>query len=170
MNQKERIGEAQKLFDLLYGGVTANKYGYLWTFPAKKTYSFDVLNAESRLKMAEKAIWLNDELEQNVFFGVVLTDTKLDEYHRVSIKGEYPPVLQPAIWADLDIKGENHKADNLPPDAKTAISLLDTILKFLDILLNLYCSVSDFFLWYGLYIICSLLFRISKLSLLVLKR
>lgn len=124
MNQKERIGEAQKLFNLLYGGVTANKYGYLWTFPAKKTYSFDVSNAESRLKMAEKAIWLNDELEQNVFFGVVLTDTKLDEYHRVSIKGEYPPVLQPAIWADLDIKGENHKADNLPPDAKTAISLL----------------------------------------------
>ena len=124
MNQKERIGEAQKLFNLLYRGVTSTKYGYLWTFPAKKTYSFDVLNAESRLKMAEKAIWLNDELEQNVFFGVVLTDTKLDEYHRVSIKGEYPPVLQPAIWADLDIKGENHKADNLPPDAETAISLL----------------------------------------------
>ena len=135
-NQIMRIAEARRFFDLLYGGVKKTTYGYLWTLPDNKTYSFDVSKPENRMKMARKAIELNDTavkvkeqiVGHDVYFGVCLTDKELPMYRRTSLKdNEYKPTLQTVIWTDIDVEGGTHISNEktkYTPDIKTAISFL----------------------------------------------
>ena len=88
MNQndkQERIAEAEKIFNLLFGGVHEKKFGYLWTKKNNRTrtYPFDVSNPDERRKMARKAITLNDG-GADVYYGINLRDKKPSENSRAT--------------------------------------------------------------------------------------
>ena len=125
-SQVSRIEEAKKIFDLLYSSVKESKYSYLWTWPDKTTYSFDISNADNRAEMAQQAIKLNDS-GKNVYFGVCPTNNPLKTNERAKVGTERQPTIQTAVWADIDIEGANHKTsakEKLAPDFTTAKSLL----------------------------------------------
>jgi putative DNA primase/helicase len=72
-----------------------------------------------------------------VFFGVALQDaaaalaiargTRPDASLR-SVRGrEDTAVALPAIWVDLDVAGEGHSSNTLPPDRDAALALLDAV-------------------------------------------
>ena len=102
-----RIAEAEKFFNLLYGEVHETKIGYLWTLPDKKTYSFDVSKTEARREMASKAIELNDT-GAAVYLSVNLTDTAPAGNGRAKAE---EVTMQTAAITDIDVRSDAHKGD-----------------------------------------------------------
>jgi len=103
-NEKQsHIAEAKKFFNLTFGSVKRTAFSYLWTLPDKKTYFFDVSQADNRNTMAEKAI--------------ALSDAGFDVYYGVNLQGKAPATgrgkeesitFQTAIIADIDTLGGKH--------------------------------------------------------------
>jgi len=59
----------------------------------------------------------------DVYFGVGLQE----EGHQNGGRGTADTVISiPGLWLDIDIKGPNHKSDNLPPDKESALKLLES--------------------------------------------
>jgi hypothetical protein len=78
----------------------------LWEMPGKRSYHY--LLPDPELEVAAHAL---DQEGHNVFFGVGLRRGDLGPMAR-GAKAEI--VALPGFWADVDIKGINHVADNLP--------------------------------------------------------
>ncbi len=100
---------------LLYGEATG--FVYLWTLPEKKTYCFSTKQLPI---MAKKAQELSEQ-GNNVYFGVCGTNRKLGSHERPK---QADISFIPGFWVDIDIQGEAHKSDNLPPDWTAARDLL----------------------------------------------
>ena len=118
-SKEERIDEALKFLNLLFGNVEGKHFGYLWT-KQSKTICFDVSTQDARDQMARKAIELNDRGE-NVYFGVNLVDAPLPSEKRAN---KDTVTVMTATVADIDVANDKaHKGDkdNFPPtfdDAK----------------------------------------------------
>lgn len=122
-SKDNRIAQALKFLNLLFGNVEGKHFGYLWTKPSKETISFDVSTQDTRAKMARKAIDLNDRGE-DVYFGVNLVDAELPSNQRA--KNETVTVLTATI-ADIDVANDKaHKGDkdHFPPTFDAAKKLL----------------------------------------------
>ena len=126
LDEQKRIAEAQLFFDALYGKVTGEFWGYLWTAAQDnhhKTFPFLVTDAEQRAQMAKRAIELSDAGNQ-VYFGVNLLSEKPSPYER----GKNTTVtIQVAVICDIDIVGGTHKQGDgkiYAPDFDTAKSFL----------------------------------------------
>ncbi len=78
----------------------------LWEMPGKKSYHYAPSSVE--LEIAAHAL---DQEGHNVFCGVGLRRADFGPHERGSKKDI---VALPGFWADVDIKGVNHVADNLP--------------------------------------------------------
>ena len=125
-DKQRRIAEAQLFFDSLYGKVSGDFWGYLWTATQDnrhKTFPFLVTDADQRAQMAKRAIELSDAGNQ-VYFGVNLVSVKPSPYER----GKNSTVtIQVAVICDIDIVGGTHKQGDgkiYAPDFDTAKSFL----------------------------------------------
>lgn len=122
---KDRIAEAKKFFDVLYGAATGKRYGYLWTKQEgnTETYPFVVTDAKARAEMARKAIKLNDD-GADVYIGVNLMDIKPKKNQRVVTADV---TVQTATVSDIDVEGGSHISDDkktYSPTFSTARALL----------------------------------------------
>lgn len=104
ISKQARIDAAEKFFNLLFGAVNADKFGYLWTKQDKATYPFKVATAAARHDMAVKAIELNDA-GFDVYVGVNLMDEPPAPQKRVTTD---KVTLQTATVTDIDIEGGRH--------------------------------------------------------------
>lgn len=95
----------------------------IWTLPDKKSYWFSDTN------VAEQIV-NNISNDKDVYVGCGLVSqhfiTQLDnpEYRRCpqdKIAGI------PGLWVDIDVKGEGHEKENLPPDKESALELISEI-------------------------------------------
>ena len=132
---KDRVLEFKKLFHKGrpsdYEGVSTEKFfetlyayadegtSYIWYMPEKIT-----LQAENFQVLAKFAGEFAQQ--KDVYFSVGLTDKKFKKYERA--KGE-DIIGIPALWIDIDIADKAHKAENLPQDYESAISLLPPMLE-----------------------------------------
>ena len=120
-----RIAEAERFFNLLFGAVKERKFGYLWTKQGevRLTFPFDVSNPDERKTMAVRAIELNDA-GADVYYGINLMDTPPAANSRVTAEHV---TLQTATVTDIDIEGGKHIRDDkkkYPPSLDTAKSFL----------------------------------------------
>lgn len=121
----QRLTEAERFFNLLFGNVTDRKFGYLWAKQgdSKQTIAFDVSTEANRADMARKAIELNDD-GFDVYFGVNLVDVPPESYERAKHE---KLTLQTAIITDIDVVGGTHvdgDKKKYPPDFDTAKNFL----------------------------------------------
>ena len=124
-NQDNRIAEAEKFFNLLYGNVTERKFGYLWAKQGetKATYPSAVSNPEERREMARKAIELSDA-GFDVYYGINLGDEPPKGNKRYKAE---QVTLQTATVTDIDVEGGTHisnKKCTYPPTFDAAKSFL----------------------------------------------
>lgn len=125
-NSQERIDEAKKFFDLIFGNVHEPKFSYLCTIDNKifgKSLPFDVSDADARHLMAIRAIEINDA-GHNVYFAVNCSDEPPTDEKRGDAK---KITMQTATPTDIDCEGGTHTSGNVkkyPPDFDTAKSLL----------------------------------------------
>lgn len=119
MTKQERIEQAKKLFDLLYGKIPALNFAYLWT-KNNATYSFEVADPEQRLAMAKQAITLADK-GVNVWHCVNPVKVKPTNGRRGD---ELTVSYQVGCITDIDIKSDAHKSDNVAADFDEAKSFL----------------------------------------------
>ncbi len=97
----------RQFVDLLYPPDEApDGYLSLWEMPGKRSYHYRPQDPE--LEIAAHGL---DRDGHNVFYGVGLRRADLGPYAR----GSNPDIVAlPGFWADIDIRGINHVADNLP--------------------------------------------------------
>ena len=118
-----RADMAEKFLNALFGNVTGEHYGYLWTKQGKATYPYRVSDAAVRKQMARRAIELSDK-GNDVYVGVNVGNepAALDKrYTREQI------TVQTAVVADIDVEGGNHSSDAdkiYPPNFAVAKSFL----------------------------------------------
>lgn len=78
----------------------------LWEMPGKRSYHY--LPRDPELEIAAHAL---DQEGHNVFFGVGLRRGDLGP----TVRGSKADIVAlPGFWADIDIRGVTHAADNLP--------------------------------------------------------
>lgn len=124
--KQPRVAQAQLFFDSLYGNVTGEFWGYLWTATQDNrhtTYPFKVTDAEQRAQMAKRAIELSDK-GLTVYFGVNLLSEKPSPYERAK---NATVAIQVAVICDIDIVGGTHEQSDkkiYAPDFDTAKSFL----------------------------------------------
>lgn len=106
LTKEERVAEANRFFDVLYGALPAEpiRYSYLWTKQNTTTYPFDVSTPAERARMADSAIKLSDS-GFDVYYGVNVTDTKMPNKQRAKTEDV---TLQIATVTDIDIEGGEH--------------------------------------------------------------
>jgi P4 family phage/plasmid primase-like protien len=108
--------QAENFIKTLYNDA---KGGFisLWTLEDKKTRWFAVNQID---ELIEEAIKLRDS--HNVYFGVGVRKETLGEYKR----GKNEDVLSlPGVWVEIDLKGGDHAAVNLPAEEDVQ-GILDT--------------------------------------------
>ncbi|MDE5414567.1 hypothetical protein [Alkalihalobacterium chitinilyticum] len=97
--------QANKFLQSIFGKISKG-YITLWTPEDKKTHWYDVNNIDSAVS---KAMELRDC--SNVYFGLGLRNAKLGLYKR-GTKDDI--VSLPCLWIEIDVKGGDHAANNLP--------------------------------------------------------
>ena len=108
----------QEFFQALYG---ENAPGYVAIFtPRPKETHWVAASDPAEIER----ICLEIGRERDIYFGIGLHKGKLDKGRR----GTSSEVIAiPGLWADLDIKHEAHKANNLPPTCKDAMYIIEAI-------------------------------------------
>lgn len=98
----------RQFVDLLYPPDEKAPDGFLslWELPGKRSYHYRPRDPE--LEIAAHGL---DRDGHNVFYGVGLRRSDLGPYSRGAGSDI---VALPGFWADVDIRGLNHVADNLP--------------------------------------------------------
>jgi hypothetical protein len=105
-------------FRTLYGD-DAPGYVAIWTHTLKETHWVAASDPAELAKISLKI-----GRERDTYFGIGLHKEKLGEGKR----GTSSEVIAiPGFWADLDIKHEAHKANNLPPTCKDAMHITEAI-------------------------------------------
>ena len=120
--KQSRIGEATKIFNLLFDNIPAGYFSYLMTFSSGYgvTYSFAVATLVQREAMARKAIELS-ELGNDVWHAVNLVGVA----PKGGKRGDETAVsYQTAVVVDIDICSDAHKSDNLAANFDEAKSFL----------------------------------------------
>ncbi len=132
ISQDERVAEAEKFLNLLFGHVTAPHFSYLITFNkyGAETFDFVIADETQRRAMARKAIELADNGKQ-VWHAVnpvcVKPHYEFDEEKQKKVfkrGGEDVVSYQTAIVVDVDIRSGAHKSGNLAVDFDEAKSFL----------------------------------------------
>lgn len=111
--------EQQAALDFLQQLYGADAPGHLviWTLEGERSHWFPANDLEA---VARRAVGLADTC--NVYFGIGLHPQALGSGKRGKAEGV---IAIPGLWLDIDIKGEAHKGDKLPPDLGAALELLD---------------------------------------------
>jgi hypothetical protein len=108
----------QGFFQTLYG-EDAPGYLAIWTHTPKETHWVAASDPAEMERIA-----LDIGRERDVYFGIGLHMEKLEKGRR----GTSSEVIAiPDLWADLDVKGEAYKANNLPPTCKDAMHITEAI-------------------------------------------
>jgi len=109
---------AQEFFRTLYGDDAP---GYLPIF----THTPNRTRWVAANSPAESArIAVENGRERDTYFGIGLHKEALGERRRGTAAGV---IALPGLWADLDVKGEAHEANNLPPTGKDAMRITEAI-------------------------------------------
>jgi hypothetical protein len=112
------LREAQEFFETLYG-EEAPGFLPIFTHTPKRTRW---VAADSPAEAARIA--LESGRERDTYFGIGLHKEALGENKR----GTADEVIAlPGLWADLDVKGEAHEANNLPPTGQDAMRITEVI-------------------------------------------
>src|SRR5215208_1689563 len=115
----DMVAPSTQAFFLALYGEDAPGYVVIWTPTPNETHWV----AASDLAEMER-ISLEIGRERDTYFGIGLHKEKLEKGRR----GKSSEVIAiPGLWADLDIKGEAHKANNLPPTCKDAMRIIEAI-------------------------------------------
>jgi hypothetical protein len=112
------LTETQEFFRALYG-VEAPGFLPIFTHTPKRTRWVD---ADSPAEAARIAV--ESGRERDTYFGIGLHRVALGESRRGTATGV---IALPGLWADLDIQGEAHQEDNLPPTGEDAMRITETI-------------------------------------------
>jgi hypothetical protein len=113
----ERIQTAEEFLRSLYGSCTNEGCLVLWTKQDKHPYWYDLNHQRDA---TEKAILLSQDFD--VYFAI-----GLQKDPEVNGRGKADTVaVIPGLWLDIDIKGPNHCATDLPPDQNSALALVDS--------------------------------------------
>src|SRR5215204_4245591 len=108
----------QAFFRALYGEGTPG-YVAIWTHTPKETHWAAACDPAEIEKIA-----LDIGRERDTYFGIGLHKEKLGKGRR----GTSSQVIAiPGLWADLDVEGEAHEANNLPPTGKDAMRITEAI-------------------------------------------
>jgi hypothetical protein len=108
----------QAFFRALYGEGTPG-YVAIWTHTPKETHWVAACDPAEIEKIA-----LDIGRERDTYFGIGLHKEKLGKGRR----GTSSQVIAiPGLWADLDVEGEAHEANNLPPTGKDAMRITEAI-------------------------------------------
>jgi len=108
----------QEFFQTLYG---ENAPGYVAIFTPRPKETHWVA-ASDPAELAK--ISLKIGRERDTYFGIGLHKEKLGEGKR----GTSSEVIAiPGLWADLDVEGEAHEANNLPPTSEDAMHITEAI-------------------------------------------
>jgi hypothetical protein len=108
----------QGFFQTLYGD-DAPGYLPIFTHTPKRTRW---VAANSPAEAARIAV--ENGGERDTYFGIGLHKEALGERRRGTAAGV---IALPGLWADLDVKGEAHEANNLPPTGKDAMRITKAI-------------------------------------------
>lgn len=116
------MSETKQFLEALFEYKPDDSYILIWTLPDKKSYWFRDINRIN--EMIKSGLLAKNE----VYLGVGLTSEetyksfKTPDYQRC-LANEVQGIV--GLWADIDIQDPAHKKKNLPPDKKSAISLLN---------------------------------------------
>lgn len=103
-----------EFFNILFETAQEGK-SYIWTLQPKITYQSEDFNDLAEIAEEQNLAGMD------VYFSVGLTNKSLNYYERA--KNE-DIIGIPALWVDIDIADNTHKAENLPPDYESAKALL----------------------------------------------
>jgi hypothetical protein len=109
------VSEIRQFLDLIYPkeGAHRDYYLSLWELPTRRSYHLPLRDAQ----VEATAVKLDAE-GHDVYFGTCLRADDLGTYER----GKRSDVAWlPGFWADADIRGPAHVADNLPPSLEAAV-------------------------------------------------
>ena len=108
----------QAFFRALYGEDVPG-YVAIWTRNPNETHWVAASDPAGIERIA-----LEIGRERDTYFGIGLHKERLEKSRR----GTSSEVIAiPGVWADLDIKHEAHKANNLPPTCKDAMRIIEAI-------------------------------------------
>ena len=107
-----------KFIQTLYGNNPSNGHLVIWTKQDKVSSFYTGAEFE---KASEEAEYLSNH--SDVYFGVGLQKEEPQNGGRGT---KDTVVCIPGLWMDIDIKGPNHKSDNLPPDEESVLKLLES--------------------------------------------
>jgi hypothetical protein len=110
----DNTAQARDFLKFLYG---ANPPGNLVLWALQDGRSL-WLPANEQERIAQEAIRLSRA--QDVYFGIGLHPAPLGVHERGKADGV---TCIPGFWADIDVRGPAHKAENLPPTLQDAIEL-----------------------------------------------
>ena len=112
-----------EFFGQLYGDFSANipdsepLWLTIWTRQDKRTYWYQT----DKIKEASQKAMELSKSKKDVYFGVGLREKKLREG-----RGEIKDVAAiPGLWLDVDVAGDAHAQEDLPPDLESAVSFLE---------------------------------------------
>jgi hypothetical protein len=100
---------------LLYGDKSESGCLVLWTKNDRRSFYY---STEEFDKAAAFALELS--IDRDVYYGIGLQREKLD----IGRGTEDTIICLPGLWLDIDIKGLNHNAVDLPPDTESALGLI----------------------------------------------
>lgn len=108
----------QKFIETLYGSYANDGHLAIWTKQTRASHFFTCDEFEKATNTAQLLCKGMD-----VYFGVGLQEEKPKDGGRGTADSV---VCIPGLWLDIDVKGPNHKEDNLPPDNESALKLLES--------------------------------------------
>jgi hypothetical protein len=109
---------AREFFQTLYGDE-APGFIPIFTHTTKRTRW---IAASSPAEAGRVAVECGRE--RDTYFGIGLHKEALGEGRRGTVAGV---IALPGLWADLDVEGEAHEADNLPPTGEDAMRITEAI-------------------------------------------
>lgn len=112
--------DTKEFLEALYGDE-APGHIVLWTRQDKKTRWYDAKNLKTIATAAKNLAKNND-----VYFGISIQDKNTVMARKGESRGYADTALAcPGVWLDLDIQGEAHKSNKLPPSLEAALQLID---------------------------------------------
>jgi putative DNA primase/helicase len=115
-SQADSVNNALQFFKTLYG-EDAPGYLPLWK-PRPNSTRWIPTNDLS--KIAETAVELGRR--GDVYFGLGLHPEDRGPHERGKAEGV---IAFPGLWADIDVKGEAHEGENLPPTGEDAMRIIE---------------------------------------------
>jgi Primase C terminal 1 (PriCT-1) len=111
--------EARKFLDILYPNYKGEGHLVLWTKQDKQSRFFSIGEFG---EAPRQAAFLCQEMD--VYFGVGL-QAKMPEHGG---RGRADTVVAiPGLWMDIDVKGDNHKSEQLPQTFGAALKFIESI-------------------------------------------